>query len=497
VHANRLGYFHRLVRAAGLTVVSVYSLQTFAQDTGRLDPTFEKEIESFSQWADVNGDGNLDKCAIVGSADKRYVHCTLGPVKEVGAKSFDSAVGTDVGYPPRILADVDGNKKADFCRMVMVNLKTPRGRPTMQTKVMRCLLAGESSFGATDYDPNTNIKKPWTRTLYAAPDGTAIYYLTNTSDGSWYAHGVDAKGQAWRLEGEATKNGEAINSGMRLRGGEKEAFLDSGYTGQAGLIINQSMSWVPDNTFNFRIVGAGIPLIPAINPAVSSSRATSYKGFEYDRGPYLDSNGYSTVKLTVWNCGADPNSTPSCTQYFSGKQYKPDINTGKVAWEGQPPQPLANYFPDQELPLISYFKPVLDAQFNAAGALLLTGNEGFDTTPWYDHSSSDWLGVNSFLTAQGQAAINRGQFVATFVGLFISGAIYGVAATLPVGGPALALAAWELYGTSMGTVFALAIMQQTSMDAIAADAEYCKSVRYSVRGCEEYEFELTVTSPSP
>ncbi len=72
--------------------------------------------------ADVDGDGQADYCRFVGTAPDISLSCSLASANEFRADqdTFKSIPGIDRGYAglPRILADVNDDRRADYCRFV-------------------------------------------------------------------------------------------------------------------------------------------------------------------------------------------------------------------------------------------------------------------------------------------------------------------------------------------------------------------------------------------
>lgn len=96
--------------------------------------------------ADVNADGKPDFCRFVGNKPKIFLSCHLAtndgfdPNNQFG---FNSGVGIDTGYAdmPRLIRDVNGDGRADFCRWV-------GNAPNIYES---CLLAGQTGFTRTEY----------------------------------------------------------------------------------------------------------------------------------------------------------------------------------------------------------------------------------------------------------------------------------------------------------------------------------------------------------
>jgi len=84
-------------------------------------------------WVDVNGDGKADYCRVVGNA----VRCLLGGNGGFGQDL--SSVAFDVGYDTsRAWVDVNGDGLADYCRLV--------GNTNLQSSFVRCTLSTGSGF---------------------------------------------------------------------------------------------------------------------------------------------------------------------------------------------------------------------------------------------------------------------------------------------------------------------------------------------------------------
>jgi YD repeat-containing protein len=69
------------------------------------------------QWADVNGDGKLDFCRIVGTSPNTTLRCTLSAGTGFG-QEINSSTTLSAGNPGQTWVDVNGDGKADFCRVV-------------------------------------------------------------------------------------------------------------------------------------------------------------------------------------------------------------------------------------------------------------------------------------------------------------------------------------------------------------------------------------------
>ncbi len=90
-------------------------------------------------WVDVNGDGRADFCRVIGSSGNYRVACTLSTGSGFGTTVTSTVIdpGVDDG---RFWRDVNGDGRADFCRLTAVS--GDQGRAT-------CTLSTETGFGST------------------------------------------------------------------------------------------------------------------------------------------------------------------------------------------------------------------------------------------------------------------------------------------------------------------------------------------------------------
>ncbi|MEM6794586.1 MAG: SpvB/TcaC N-terminal domain-containing protein, partial [Acidobacteriota bacterium] len=96
-------------------------------------------------FADVDGDGRADFCRELGPPDSRYLSCALAGASGFQGAELTSALGQrfDFGYPdrPRGFHDVDGDGRADYCRIV----------GNSPSEFLSCALASEAGFGLYDF----------------------------------------------------------------------------------------------------------------------------------------------------------------------------------------------------------------------------------------------------------------------------------------------------------------------------------------------------------
>jgi hypothetical protein len=97
----------------------------FGQYDVSSQPGYDAGYANMSRFmADVNGDGRADYCRYVGNAPNIFLSCGLASGNKFGNYDVNgkpwSQGGLDPGYDnmPRFLVDVNGDKKADYCRFV-------------------------------------------------------------------------------------------------------------------------------------------------------------------------------------------------------------------------------------------------------------------------------------------------------------------------------------------------------------------------------------------
>ncbi|MEO1085937.1 MAG: VCBS repeat-containing protein, partial [Acidobacteriota bacterium] len=105
---------------------------------------FGQEPRSF---VDVNGDGRADYCRLLGDGPTARLSCALASVNGFDGE-FSSPAPFDFGYPEvRRFADVNGDGRADYCRTV--------GNPP--DVFLSCALAGDTGFGHYDFNSEPGI----------------------------------------------------------------------------------------------------------------------------------------------------------------------------------------------------------------------------------------------------------------------------------------------------------------------------------------------------
>jgi len=119
VNNDRKADFCRVVKNAGQSFVQC-TLSTGTGFSGSMmSPAIDPGYDTGRTWADVSADGQADYCRFVGGQNmvNSYVQCTLSTGTGFGS-TFTSDV-LDWGYDSgRAWVDVNEDAKADFCRVV-------------------------------------------------------------------------------------------------------------------------------------------------------------------------------------------------------------------------------------------------------------------------------------------------------------------------------------------------------------------------------------------
>ncbi len=78
-------------------------------------------------FADVNGDGRADYCRFIGKKPNHYLACNLAEKTSFSKDQFGfrsiNNIGVGYAHLPRLMADVNGDGRADYCRFVGVDPK--------------------------------------------------------------------------------------------------------------------------------------------------------------------------------------------------------------------------------------------------------------------------------------------------------------------------------------------------------------------------------------
>ncbi|MFB9449038.1 VCBS repeat-containing protein [Dactylosporangium vinaceum] len=134
----------RVVGGSDKRISCTLSTGTNWSDTytsGPLDPGYD----AGRAWVDVNGDRRADYCRVVGSGYK-YLQCTLALSTGIGFGLTVTSGVVDPGYDDtRKWADVNGDGRADYCRFV--------GSANYAAMNIQCTPATGSGFGSTGMSP--------------------------------------------------------------------------------------------------------------------------------------------------------------------------------------------------------------------------------------------------------------------------------------------------------------------------------------------------------
>jgi hypothetical protein len=205
--------------------------------SGNVDPGYD----AGRAWVDVNGDGKADYCRVVGAFDKR-LECTLSTGDGFGA-SFRSGV-IDPGYDNgRAWVDVNGDGKADYCRVVGLGSKSVQCTLTTGSGFGQTFTSGAIDPGYDDFrfwaDVNGDGKADYCRKVGLGPNSIQCTLSNGTTFGNTFASpAMDTgyKGGAW-----ADVNGDGKADYCRPIGGPAVQCTFS--TGQAfGSTITQQLN---------------------------------------------------------------------------------------------------------------------------------------------------------------------------------------------------------------------------------------------------------------
>jgi len=95
-------------------------------------------------WVDFNGDGKADYCRLIGRDADQRVSCTLSEGSQFGKTIVSDKIGWGE-EGTRLWGDVNGDGKADFCRVI--------GKA--EKALIACTLSNGDAFGKTIFDvPN-------------------------------------------------------------------------------------------------------------------------------------------------------------------------------------------------------------------------------------------------------------------------------------------------------------------------------------------------------
>jgi len=404
-------------------------------------PKVDLGYEGFQKDVDVNGDGRLDYCRFVGDAPNILLSCQLGVAKEFWSKNpygFNSITGIDQGYAnmPRALIDVNGDGRPDFCRYV--------GDPP--NVKLSCDLAEASGFAKEQYkDPVDFLGRGDKRALLIASDGTPISYIRNSTTGSWFAFGTDAKGIRWRLEGDIRKT--LLEPGHFAYGSDTRLYDDTPARDRRGSPLPENLSPVRPG-LRLRISTGWDNVDGVVNFTIRGIAGHSHSGFEYSQSAFTRSVGYRNILLHAFHCD-DRTIGALCDSYFTGELHS---DAAAIKWNRNEPQAVSQYFPE-ETNLMGYFQPVVDMQIAETDASLETGVDWFDAKHWYEHSSDDLGRIESAISQDNQNRVDRVRLIKSFgkvFGTLLGGIISRASASAAATAAAAATAGTEVFVPVVG-----------------------------------------------
>jgi hypothetical protein len=165
----------RRAAAAGLLLLAVLAAPAVAQDTGTYSSAaLDPGAEVGRAWVDFNGDRKADFCRVLGGGLSATIACTVSTGAGFGATY---TYATDGGYADgRMWGDVSGDGRADYCRRV--------GNGGADSRI------GCSISTGTGFADGGNTLQAWgvNETLADANgDGTADYCRITGTDPSYAA----------------------------------------------------------------------------------------------------------------------------------------------------------------------------------------------------------------------------------------------------------------------------------------------------------------------
>ncbi|GAA1806491.1 hypothetical protein GCM10009682_30510 [Luedemannella flava] len=112
--------FCRVVGLGSYQLACLRSTGSGFETTSVTSATLDPGYDAGRAWTDINGDGRADYCRIVNSSNK-YAQCTPANSAGTGFNLPVSSNALDPGYDDsRRWADVNGDHRADFCRITGV-----------------------------------------------------------------------------------------------------------------------------------------------------------------------------------------------------------------------------------------------------------------------------------------------------------------------------------------------------------------------------------------
>jgi hypothetical protein len=358
---------------------------TFGAEVGSgqaIDPGFGSAHPADLQaryWADVNGDGLPDFCRGVGSWNPNYyIRCSLAPNFN---PANDWTVNVDHGYGPgRQFVDINGDGKADLCRIVGSNpyyLKCAisTGTTFVDTYIGGVLndpgyaegraWADVNGDGLPDFCRLTNGSAPYNVTCRVSPAYTTDVVVATVWDAGYtdtrdFADTAgDGRARFCRLVGGGNWSNDAICTGRPLA----SADVMTSFTSGLGLVTTVQSAPLPSLTgdryqraslksypqqnvtppmFVVRDLVTGVPggtvttSYGYINP-VNDALGRGFAGFE----SVYSWNDKTQMRSQTWSNLAWPYAGSPSTQLVMQPNNAGSVSSSSVSYQGMRLDPLA------------------------------------------------------------------------------------------------------------------------------------------------------------
>ena len=310
--------------------------------TELVSPVVDWGYEQGRAWVDVNGDGLPDFCRVAGIPGAEVVKCLLSTGTGFGSEIQSRAIdwGHDQG---RQWLDVNGDGKADYCRLV--------GNVNHTDSHVKCLLSTGTGFGPEIDSPVVD---------WGYDEGR-----------SWADVNGDGRPDYCRVVGVASSQSVTCNI-MKGFSSRLVANIDN------GLGLSRSIDYSPSADFKHTILPFSFPIVTSITTIVSphspsvlpSTQTYSYSGGYYNLaerdfrgfnhaavdGP-SDAFGVRQIK-DYWfhqgnNTAVDVNDPSGAFGFLKGKPYRIETRDEKRTLLRS--QTIA--YTDPIVPFVPFFAP--------------------------------------------------------------------------------------------------------------------------------------------
>jgi hypothetical protein len=181
--------------------------------TNLLSQVIDRGYPEYQQFIDVDGDGNIDYCRIVGDKPNQFLSCQMGTAPGYLSKEpygFNSDKGIDIGQGLRGILPGTQTSGPRFCRYLNIQAKAEHSpdpiHPAQNVLSLRCIYGDpplsngkQRKFYADDSAPCANgfntqalLKEDG---LYSDP----YLYCENKTTGAWNATRTDETGITWTI----------------------------------------------------------------------------------------------------------------------------------------------------------------------------------------------------------------------------------------------------------------------------------------------------------